>query len=75
MLKIPIVLLAFAITVKGINTLKAHSHDPFLRIRFFLVLKTGSCEHIKNDLPSHGSLILKEQMEIEHTLFSSETLQ
>ena len=30
-----------------------------------LVLKNGSCEHIKNDLPSHGSVILKKRMEIE----------
>ena len=26
--------------------LKALSHDPFLRIRFLLVPKNGSCEHI-----------------------------
>ena len=39
--KIPLFQLAFAITLKGINTLKARSHDPFLRIRF-LVPKTGS---------------------------------
>ena len=48
--------------------LKARSHDPFLRIRFLLVLKNGSCEHIKNDLPSNGSLILKKRMEIQHAL-------
>ena len=29
--------------------LKARSHDPFLRIRFLLVPKIGSCEHIEND--------------------------
>ena len=28
------------------NWLKARSHDPFLRIRFLLVPKNGSCEHI-----------------------------
>ena len=55
-------------------TLKARSHDPFLRIRFLLVPKNGSCEHIKNDLPSNGSVILKKRMEIEHALFSSDTL-
>ena len=49
--------------------LKARSHDPFLRIRFLLVPKNGSCEHIKNDLPSNGSLILKKRMEIQHALF------
>ena len=54
--------------------LKAFSHDPFLRIRLLLVPKNGSCEHIKNDLPSNGSLILKKRMEIEHALFSSDTL-
>ena len=37
--------------------LKARSHDPLLRIRFLLVPKNGSCEHIKNDLPSNGSVI------------------
>ena len=55
-------------------TFKARSHDPFLRIRFLLVPKNGSCEHIKNDLPSHGSVILKKRMEIEHALFSPDTL-
>ena len=55
-------------------SLKARSHDPFLKIRFLLVPKNGSCEHIKNDLPSNGSIILKKRMEIEHALFSSDTL-
>ena len=54
--------------------LKARSHDPFLRIRFLLVPKNGSCERIKNDLPSNGSVILKTRMEIEHALFSPDTL-
>ena len=54
--------------------LKACSHDRFLRIRFLLVPKNGSCENIKNDLPSNGSVILKKRMEIEHALFSSDTL-
>ena len=40
--------------------LKACSHDPFWRIRFLLVPKNGSCEHIKNDLPSNRSVILKK---------------
>ena len=65
---------------------EARSHDPFLRIRFLLVPKIGSCEHIENDLPTHGSvylrkrmeiehaLYLKKRMEIEHALFSSDTL-
>ena len=39
---------------------KVRSHDPFLRIRFLLVPKIGSCEHIENDLPTHGSPILKK---------------
>ena len=43
-------------------------------IRFFLVPKIGSCEHSKNDLPTHGSVILKKRMEIEHALLSSDTL-
>ena len=55
-------------------TLKARSHDPFLRIRFLLVPKIGSCEHVENDLPTHGSVILKKRMEIEHALFSSDAL-
>ena len=54
--------------------LKARSHDPFLRIRFLLVPKIGSCEHIENDHPIHGSVILKERMGIEHALLSSDTL-
>ena len=53
--------------------LKARLHDPALRIRFLLVPKNGSCEHIKNDLPSNGCVILKERMEIEHLLFSSDS--
>ena len=56
------------------NSVEACSHDPFLRIRFLLVPKNGSCEHMKNDLPSNGSVILKKRMEIEHALFSSDTL-
>ena len=56
------------------NDYKARSHDPFVRIRFLLVPKNGSCEHINNDLPSNGSVILKKRMEIEHALFSSDTL-
>ena len=34
-----------------------------------LVPKIGSCEHIENDLPTHGSVILKKRMETEHALF------
>ena len=61
---------------EALNTisLKACSHDPFLRIRFLLVPKIGSCEHIENDLPTHGSVILNKRMEIGHALFSSDTL-
>ena len=55
-------------------TFKTLSHDPLLRIRFLLVTKIGSCEHIENDLPTHGSVILKKRMEIEHALFPSDTL-
>ena len=47
------------------ETLKALSHDPFLRIRFLLVPKNGSCEHVKNDLPSNGSVILKKTWNLE----------
>ena len=54
--------------------LKARSHDLFLMIRFLLVPKIGSCEHTENDLPTNGSVILKKRMEIEHVLFSSDTL-
>ena len=53
---------------------KSRSHDPFLRIWFLLVPKIGSCEHIENDLPTHGSVSLKKLMEIEHALLSSDTL-
>ena len=53
--------------------LKALSHDPLLKIRFLLVPKIGSSEHIENDLPTHGSVILEKRMEIEHALFSSDT--
>ena len=54
--------------------LEARSHDTFLRIRFLLVPKIRSCEHIENDLPTHGSVILKKRMEIEHALFSFDSL-
>ena len=55
--------------------LKARSHNPFLRIRFLLVPKIGSCEHIESDIPTHGSISLKKRMEIEHALlFSSDSL-
>ena len=36
------------------------SHDPFLRIRFLLVPKIELYEHIENDHPKHGSVILKK---------------
>ena len=35
--------------------------------------KIGSCEHVEDDLPTHGSVIFKKLLEIEHTLFSSDT--
>ena len=61
-------------SVTADRRIKISSHDPFLRIRFLLVPKIGSCEHIESDLPTHGSVISKKQMEIEHALFSSDTL-
>ena len=54
--------------------IKARLHDPFLRIRVLLVPKIGSCEHIEDDLPAHGSVSLKKWIEIEHALFSFDTL-
>ena len=57
-----------------IQSLKACSQYPFLQIRFLLVPKNRSCEHIKNDLPSNGSVTLKKRMETEHALSSSDTL-
>ena len=57
-----------------IFSIKTRSHDPFLTTQFLLAPKTGSCEHIKNDLPSNGSLILKKRVEIENALSSSDTL-
>ena len=54
--------------------LKARSHDPFLRIRFLLVLKNGSCEHIKNDLPSNGSVVLKKTRMKQNMLYFHLTL-
>ena len=39
---------------------KARSHVPFLRNRFLMVPKNRSCEHIKNDIPSNGFVILKK---------------
>ena len=56
------------------TSLKTRSHDPFLRIRFLLVSRIEWCEHIENDRPTHGSVSLKKRMEIEHALFSSDTL-
>ena len=35
---------------------KAHSHDPFLRIRFLLVPEIGSCEHIPTFSPQKRNL-------------------
>ena len=46
----------------------------FLRIRFLLVPKIEWCEHIENELPTHGSVIWKKRMEIQHALISSDTL-
>ena len=54
--------------------LKARSHDPFLRIRFLVVPKIGSCEHIENDLPTHGSVVLKKRMEIKQAGYFHPTL-
>ena len=51
---------------------KASSHDPFLRIRFLLVRKIGSCEQIENDLMTTGFVSLKTRIEIEHALFRPE---
>ena len=56
-----------------LGKVKARSHDPFIRIRFLLIPKNGSCEHIRNDLSSNGSVVLKKRVEIEHALFSSDT--
>ena len=56
------------------GSIKARSHDPFLRIRFLMVPKIRSCEHIENDISTHGSVSLKKRMQIEHALFSSNTL-
>ena len=42
------------------HTLRSRSGAPFSRIRFLLVPKNGSCEHIKIDLLSNGSVILKK---------------
>ena len=61
-------------SVKQSIGIRARSHDPFLRIRFLLVPKIGSCEQTENDLSTHGSVMFKKRMEIEHALFSSETL-
>ena len=33
-----------------------------------------SCDHSKNDLLTHGSVILKERTGTEHALFSFDTL-
>ena len=57
-----------------IKAFKVRSHHPLLRIRFLLVPKIESCEHIENALPTHGSVILKKWMETEHALFSSDSL-
>ena len=59
---------------RGRRQIKSCPHDPFLSIRFLLVPKNRSCEHIKNDHLSNGSLILKKLMEIKHALLLSDTL-
>ena len=43
------------------GSIQTSSHDPFLRIRFLLAAKIGSCEHTENDLPTHGSVIKKKK--------------
>ena len=53
------------------NCFKARSHDPVSRIQFLLVPKIGSCEHSRNDLRTHESVILKKNPD---ALFSSDTL-
>ena len=50
---------------------KARPQDPISMIRCLLVPKIGSCEHSKNDLLTHGSVILKERTGTEHALFHS----
>ena len=51
---------------------------PFHTIRFqgssFVGSEIGSCEHSKNDSPTHRSVSLKKWMEIEGALFSSDAL-
>ena len=51
------------------NSIKARSQDPFMRTRLLLVPKIGSCKHIENYLPLHGSVILKKRMEIGYAYF------
>ena len=51
--------------LKNVPYFNARSHDSFLRIRFLLASKIGLCEHIENDLPTHGSVILKKRMKIQ----------
>ena len=43
-------------------------------IRFLLVPKVRYCEHSKNDLPTHASVILEKWVEVEHALFLSDTV-
>ena len=64
---------SFILGIWHVFHLKSRSHDLPVRIRFLLVPKIGSCEHIENDFPTHRSVILKKRMEIEHVLFSSDT--
>ena len=42
---------------------KARSHDPISRIRFCSFRKSDGVNTVKNDPPTHGSVILKKQME------------
>ena len=60
--------------VQDFPYLKARPQDPISMIRSLLVPKIGSCEHSKNDLLTHGSVILKERTGTEHALFSLDTL-
>ena len=58
---------------------EVHCQGPFTRSvledSILLVPKIGTSEHIENDFPTNGSVILKKKrMEIEHALFSSDTL-
>ena len=62
-------ILKFCPVFWGHNEYKGQFTRSVFKDTIFVGFENGSCEHIKNDLPSNESVILKKRMEIEHAYF------